>query len=152
MRHGTFAYVALLLIGPDSEFRAEDEKKITTEQNPNDGATIILIPAGEFWMGTDEKELDEQFQRFGYQADWKKYGLDEIPRHRQSVKQFFIYKHEVSNAQYKKFVDATGHAPPHYWKGKEYPQGKGMHPVVEVSWEDAQAYCRWAGVRLPSEA
>lgn len=130
----------------------DQEPSQAIRQNPSDEATMILIPDGEFLLGSNEDEIDEQFRRFGYQSDWKKHGMDEIPRHRQAVKRFLIYKYEVTNTQYKKFVDATGHAPPPYWKGKEYPTGQGTHPVVEVSWEDAEAYCGWAGTRLPSEA
>ncbi|MBI1914312.1 MAG: formylglycine-generating enzyme family protein [Planctomycetes bacterium] len=144
---GLVALPAVFLLG------AEDQKRdAAIQKNPKDGATLILLPAGVGVLGTDEKEIDDQFRRFGYQKDWKKHALDEVPRHRQAVKQFLIYKYEVTNAQYKQFVDATRQAPPSYWKSKDYPPGKGQHPVVGVSWEDARAYCRWAGTRLPTEA
>ncbi|HMN29670.1 MAG TPA: SUMF1/EgtB/PvdO family nonheme iron enzyme, partial [Caldilineaceae bacterium] len=58
----------------------------------------------------------------------------------------------VTNAQYKVFVEAAGHPPPQHGQGGKIPQEKESHPVVWVTWRDAQAFCRWAGVRLPSEA
>jgi len=124
----------------------------TVKKNTNDGAEMILVPGGSFQMGANKDELDDQFRRFGYQKDWIKHCLDEIPRHRKVVKSFYIYKYEVTNAQYKKFLDATKHVSPQNWQGKDFPEGKGNHPVVFVSWEDAKAYCKWAGTRLVAEA
>ena len=53
---------------------------------------------------------------------------------------------------YKRFVDATNYAKPNHWKNSEIPQGFENHPVVYVGWKDAQAFCQWAKVRLPTEA
>lgn len=71
---------------------------------------------------------------------------------------FYIDKHEVTNRQYKAFIDATGYKPQwpknflKHWKNGTYPQGMGDHPVVYVDLNDAKAYASWAGKFLPSEA
>ena len=58
---------------------------------------------------------------------------------------------EVTNGDYMKFVQATGHPVPDYWVNGRYPEGEDSEPVVLVSWHDAKQYCKWAGgKRLPS--
>ncbi len=89
------------------------------------GIELITIPAGHFFYGENKARVH----------------LDE----------FQIGKTPVTNAQYKAFVDATGHKPPASWERGRIPGGKEKHPVVEVSWEDAVDFCDWAGLRLPSE-
>jgi formylglycine-generating enzyme required for sulfatase activity len=93
----------------------------------------ITIPAGPFWMGSDPAR-DSQAKE------------DEIPQHLVEVAEFRIARVPVTNAQFQVFVDATG-----YSSAGSSLQNK-EHPVVNVSWLDAIAFCEWAGVRLPSEA
>ena len=90
---------------------------------------------------------------------------NEQPVHTVYVDAFFMDKYEVTNAQYKEFIDAnprwrkdwidkefhTGDYLYH-WNGDNYPSGKSNHPVVYVSWYAAMAYAQWAGKRLPTEA
>ncbi|HXW01419.1 MAG TPA: SUMF1/EgtB/PvdO family nonheme iron enzyme, partial [Anaerolineae bacterium] len=106
---------------------------------------LILIPAGEFLMGSDPK-VD-------------KYARDnEQPQHRLYLPAYYIAKTPVTNAHYALFVQATQHRPPQNWTGKEPPKSEKYHPVVYVSWKDAAAYCRWLAhvtgkpYRLPTEA
>ncbi len=105
---------------------------------------MILIPAGEFLMGSDSKKDKD--------ADNK-----EQPQHSLYLPDYYLAKIPVTNAQYLAFVQAVGHEPPGYWQGGKPPSGKEEHPVVDVSWYDAMAYCRWLAevtgkpYSLPSE-
>ncbi|WP_329549423.1 formylglycine-generating enzyme family protein [Streptomyces sp. NBC_01356] len=72
---------------------------------------------------------------------------------------YWLGAYEVSNAQYKSFLDESSRSAPSYWDGADYPSGKGEHPVLHVSLEDAEAYCDWLTgqadgwtFRIPTEA
>jgi formylglycine-generating enzyme required for sulfatase activity len=69
-----------------------------------------------------------------------------------TLKAYYIDRYPVTNVEYKRFVDATGHRVPKQWQGGDYPQGEADHPVHMVNWYDAKAYAHWAEKRLPSEA
>ena len=110
---------------------------------------VVVIPAGEFQMGGSDSDAE----------------IDEHPVHTVDVNAFYIHKYEVTNAQYKNFVDANpqwqkNSIPRKFhngeylklWKDNTYPPGKENHPVVYVSWYAAMAYAKWAGRRLPTEA
>ncbi len=118
----------------------------------SDDNDMVLIPAGEFEMGIDRSEIPELLEwSKGYDATAKAgWFEDETPRHRVYLDAFYIDKYEVTNAQYKKFMEATGHNPPEFWDDPKYNHPE--QPVVGVSWDDANAYCKWAGKRLPTEA
>ena len=98
---------------------------------------MVSIPAGPFIRGTDQG------------------GFDEHPQRTLVLDAFAIDRYEVTNFQYQQFVDATGHRksgpPSRYAKNMSKMRGINQ-PVVYVSWEDAEAYCRWKGKRLPTEA
>jgi formylglycine-generating enzyme required for sulfatase activity len=105
---------------------------------------MVLIPAGEFLMGSDPN-VDKTARD------------DEQPQHTLYLPDYYLAKTPVTNAQYVAFVQATYHQPIH-WKYGKPPRGKEDHPVVHISWHDAVAYCRWLSevtgrpYRLPSEA
>jgi formylglycine-generating enzyme required for sulfatase activity len=94
---------------------------------------MAYVPGGEFIMGSAS---GDDFER---------------PPHRVMVRPFFIDLYEVSCADYARFVEQTGHAPPPGWHGGQYPQGAASRPVTGVSWDDAVAYAKWANKRLPTE-
>ncbi len=98
--------------------------------NPNE---MILIPAGAFIMGSNERLSDEG------------------PEHISSTTEYLIDKFEVTNLQYKKYIDEAGRRAPEHFERREIPQGKADHPVTFVSWFDAKKYCSWANKRLPTE-
>ena len=97
------------------------------------GFDWVPIPAGEFMMGSNERDNQKSI-------------------HRMHLSAYQIARHPVTNAQYAAFVKAKSHRVPKHWKGGKIPRGKENHPGVWVSWEDARAFCAWAGVRLPTEA
>jgi formylglycine-generating enzyme required for sulfatase activity len=98
--------------------------------NAIDGAKMVWVPEGPFLMGSNQTYAGEGPERT--------VGLDG----------FWIYRHTVTVAQYRKFCAATQHPMPPEPDWGWHPK----HPIVHVSWDDALAYCRWAGVRLPTEA
>jgi formylglycine-generating enzyme required for sulfatase activity len=110
---------------------------------------MVAVPAGEFILGTDEQDLQDKAAEYGIMKAWFK---DEHPAHRVRLPLYFVDKYEVTNSEYRSFVQDTGRKPPPDWTGGRYVAGKDSHPVVYVTWDDAEAYCSWAGKRLPSEA
>jgi formylglycine-generating enzyme required for sulfatase activity len=140
-----------------------------------DGAEMVLVPAGEFVMGSAPEEIASLLR-----SHPKAKGAllqDETPSHRVFLDAFYIDAYEVTNGRFQQFVQATGYrtqaerqsggkvrtgvktwadVPNAHWRA---PTGQGSsiagleaHPVVQVSWHDANAYCTWAGKRLPTEA
>jgi formylglycine-generating enzyme required for sulfatase activity len=109
---------------------------------------MVLVPAGNFIMGSDEVDAEGVSERLGINKPWFE---DERPARKVYLEAFFIDQYEVTDAQYQKFIEATRHPPPPYWRDGQSPSEQGDHPVM-VGWADAEAYCRWAGKRLPAEA
>ena len=124
----------------------------STATNPKDGAQMVWIPAGRFTMGMEGSAIDALWERMGLAVELKWYVEEESPAREVYLDGYWIYKHEVTNQQYAMFVSETGHRPPIHWANGKIPDGLEQHPVVNVSWADAAAYSKWAGVRLPTEA
>jgi sulfatase modifying factor 1 len=136
---------------------------VTTLSDTAPQPNLARIPAGNFLMGAADVEPDQR------------------PVHRVYVSEFFIGRFPVTQDEYSRFVNRTGHPPPavhrlpliavnghetefrelaadYVWNNATPPAGHGSHPVVLVRYEDALAYCRWCSdvlerdVRLPTEA
>ena len=102
-----------------------------------DNMTLMYVPAGEFLMGSTENDINAE--------------EDEFPQHKVYLDAFWIDQTEVTNAQYRLCVEAGNCQEPEitdFYNSEKFTK----HPVVYVSWNDAQGYCEWAGRRLPTEA
>ena len=93
---------------------------------------MVMVAAGSYTIGKEGVGLEQ-------------------PRHKVDLAAFFIDRTEVTNAAFKKFVDATGHKPPSNWSGGSIPAGRENYPVTGITWQDAADYAAWAGKRLPTE-
>lgn len=98
--------------------------------------SMVEIPAGSFAMGSREDD------RLAY--------ANEQPTHEVALARFLLGRAPVTNGEYREFVRATGHPEPMLWADARLRSDE--LPVVGVSWHDAMAYCRWAGLTLPTEA
>jgi formylglycine-generating enzyme required for sulfatase activity len=109
----------------------------TPTEPPSVPEMMVEIPAGEFTMGNDGGDDDEK------------------PAHTVTLEVFEIDVFEVTNADFARFVEETGYQTEAEKAGESgwraYAEGKDNHPVVKVTWNDADAYCQWAGKRLPTE-
>jgi iron(II)-dependent oxidoreductase len=117
-----------------------------------DGKEMRLVPAGWFEMGSTDAEIEAAYQlaKQFYASAEKSWFEGEKSRHRVWVDAFYMDTYEVTMQEYQAFRQATGH--------RELPSGVSQYapgdqyPVVGVSWDDAEAYCRWADKALPTEA
>jgi formylglycine-generating enzyme required for sulfatase activity len=105
---------------------------------------MVLISGGTSLIGSSADDRDARD--------------NEKPQFEVELGDYYIGMACVTNEQYLAFVVATGHRAPDeadygepVWRGGRFPAEKAMHPVVYVSWDDAVAYCAWAGLRLPTE-
>ena len=104
------------------------------------------IPAGKFWMGRT-------------QTLWRD-AIDVVPRAKMDnrpanhiyLDSFYIDKYEVTNADYARFLEAKGGKAPWHWRDGKIPSGKEKQAAYNVNWFEADAYCRWVGKHLPTEA
>lgn len=140
----SYMFVVLGILGcgdGDEKEELVEEQSVAEEPSSKsktikgkDGAEMILIPGGEFLMGSLDGEGD----------------ADEHPQHKVFLGPYYIDKYEVTYAQYKKFLDATARPVPKFWNDLAF--NKPNLPVVGATGNEAEAYCVWAEKRLPTEA
>ncbi len=125
--------------------------------------SAVFVAGGSFEMGTDPADVPELKAR--YQIDFPGVFENEAPAHQVTVSDFRLDRHEVSYERFAEFLAAhpewrRDHIAPELhngdylgdWTDGRPPAGKSDHPIVFITWHSAQAFCRWAGGRLPTEA
>ena len=112
--------------------------------------TFVRVPAGEFLMGTSDAEIEYLLKTTDWAKEWKEkdYFKSEQAQHRVALEEFQIGKYPVTNAEYQAFVRDAQHQPPSHWSGDTFPEELAAHPVVNVSWQDGDAYCQWLTQKL----
>jgi len=127
------------------QIEAAWQRGAATEGTSVPEPAMVLVPGGEFMMGSDPQKDKEAMP-------------SEQPQHLISIPDYQLARTPVTNEQYVAFVQATGHRPPSHWENSQPPRGEANHPVIRVSWYDAADYCRWLSeatgkpYRLPTEA
>ena len=150
-----------------TEHEEEHDHPEEVRHRESDFARMVKIPAGKFKMGStfeENKKHLEMCRKYDKSCSlW--WFMDEYPDHLVHLDDYWIDIFEVTNEKYLEFVEATDHRPAlddscatdecrkgNLWDGKSFPDRARRQPVTQVSWFDADAYCRWWGKRLPSEA
>ena len=114
---------------------------------------LVLIEAGGFDMGINSIEEKNILEEYPYH---KNEINSEFPKQQIKLDSFYISKYEISNSEYRTFLDSTGYSEPLYWNDERF--NNPNQPVVGISWYDAMAYCNWLSeitnkrFRLPTEA
>ncbi|SDP25330.1 Formylglycine-generating enzyme, required for sulfatase activity, contains SUMF1/FGE domain [Paenibacillus sp. yr247] len=141
---------------------------MNTRINPKDGATLLWVPSGTFMMGSTEFEVRQLWDKNKWHEEWidlqvgGKDWVEELFPHEVEIDGFWIYRDLVTIGQYYFFMQDTGYPAPvddtihgswnSAWQNGKPVAGTENLPLSSASWEDAMAYCQWAGVRLPFEA
>jgi formylglycine-generating enzyme required for sulfatase activity len=136
----TLCVLALSFDGPAPAVGQGDSDIPTARPDPVPPVGgMAFIPAGYFTMGSNVDDLRRIAE------------VDEWPQRQVWVDDFYMDVHEVTNAQYKLFVDSLDIDPPPRWINNNYGIGEDGLPVISVTWDEALAYSRFVGKRLPTE-
>ncbi len=132
---------------PPASVDSKDLPAHCAEASEKSGIELVFVPGGSYPQGSDSLEFpgapDEDTRK-----EWQE---NHKPVHRVNLSPFWIGKFEVTHEQYARFLDAvSAQGKPRYWDDERF--NDPSQPVVGVSWDDAQAFVKWAGFTLPSEA
>ena len=151
-----FVFLTLMLVScsptvepePDTGFLSSSDSRVSD---------MVFVPAGPFVMGSTEQDIQALFESYGGSRSLYE---SQFPQRTLTLDDFYIDRTEVTQSQYKIFVDDTRRPVPYVdrewaslynWENETFPEGLADHPVVLVSWDEANAYCDWAGKSLPTE-
>ena len=107
---------------------------------------MVLVPEGKFWMARIHNFFHDSINVV------PRAKMDDKPANNVFLDAFYMDAYEVTNADYSRFIQATGVRAPWHWPHGEIPVDDERLPVANVNWFEAAAYCQWAGKRLPTEA
>ncbi|MEW6606660.1 MAG: SUMF1/EgtB/PvdO family nonheme iron enzyme [bacterium] len=138
------------------ENKKEKEEKGVKKEIIRNNHVFVLIPAGHYQAGCSELVIQSIINKFGFRPENKEMWIDNNPPRKSYLDDFYISKYAVTNREYLKFIRMTKYPkhPSHWGADSDRPFDEEIaeHPVVNVSWEDAYNYCKWAGFRLPTNA
>jgi formylglycine-generating enzyme required for sulfatase activity len=160
--------VVLVALSPDCLPQAQNQPALESSQHsvntaPTMGGSMVLVRGGTVQMGIDAAQIPGLMK--GLNIDVPELFQDEVPKHSVTIEDFYLDKYLVTNSEFKKFTDFNLEWRPDriprtlhngnylkHWSEQDALKTKTAHPVVNVSWYAAVAYCRWVGNRLPTEA
>jgi len=148
-----FSFIVILTFHGCSDFFDHEIKNDTlplVKISLIDGKEMVLVPAGEFFMGTNKIDDEKMHLKIGAV---KPLFVDQHPSRKIFLDSYYIDKYEVTNEEYKRFLDSSGYDElPGHWENETYAKGTGRYPVTHVTWREALTYGLWAQKTLPSEA
>jgi formylglycine-generating enzyme required for sulfatase activity len=121
---------------PDTDKILNDETAEAAPLEPE----MVLIPAGEFMMGSQRRRtptFEDPIEEAAYSSGW------EGPQHLANLPDYSLALTPVTHAQYGVFLEQTGYELPKRWRSTNVPRGRDDMPIMYVTWYDALAYCRW---------